>query len=398
MKSRRKISSLICFLILSLSLSDCTTVKVSRELVEVENAKSINKERKYVKVHMKEGDLYVLNSWFVDEGKRQISGLGNHLDINRSIIGSPLNKFILRYDDILLIETNDKGTNPGAPAMVVAAVATGAFAIYCAINPKACFGSCPTYFVDRGDSLKLVGEGFSSSISKTLEAVDVDRIDDSVEISLGNFFLTVKNEALETHMIKKVNMLLVERELGTRVLNEEGKGFYQINNFQAPEKALYNHTSVLEMVEDQDDLEWFSLADSIDLSEKEEIYLHYNNPGKETALVIRKRQSLMTTFLFYHSLSLLGNASAYYYSQMESSSDWIRKRSLKMYDLLGGIEFWYAGENGRWEKVTEINEQGPIAQSANLVLLPKSNGKKINIKIRMTRGLWRINYLGLASV
>ena len=263
---------------------------------------------------------------------------------------------------------------------------------------KACFGSCPTYFVDRGDSLKLVGEGFSSSISKTLEAVDVDRIDDSVEISLGNFFLTVKNEALETHMIKKVNMLLVERELGTRVLNEEGKGFYQINNFQAPEKALYNHTSVLEMVEDQDDLEWFSLADSIDLSEKEEIYLHYNNPGKETALVIRKRQSLMTTFLFYHSLSLLGNASAYYYSQMESSSDWIRKRSLKMYDLLGGIEFWYAGENGRWEKVTEINEQGPIAQSANLVLLPKSNGKKINIKIRMTRGLWRINYLGLASV
>ena len=69
-----------------------------------------------------------------------------------------------------------------------------------------------------------------------------------------------------------------------------------------------------------------------------------------------------------------------------------------MYDLLGGIEVWSANENGHWTKITEINEQGPIAEDTHLVLLPKENGKKIYVKIRMSKGLWRINYLGLATI
>jgi hypothetical protein len=53
---------------------------------------------------------------------------------------------------------------------------TGAFAIACLVNPKGCFGSCPTFFVDHESEQKLVGERFSSSISKSLAAMDVDLI------------------------------------------------------------------------------------------------------------------------------------------------------------------------------------------------------------------------------
>ena len=35
--------------------------------------------------------------------------------------------------------------------------------IYCAANPKACFGSCPTFCSKNGDTWRLEAEGFSSS-------------------------------------------------------------------------------------------------------------------------------------------------------------------------------------------------------------------------------------------
>ncbi|MBL7849130.1 MAG: hypothetical protein JNL40_16805 [Cyclobacteriaceae bacterium] len=144
--------------------------------------------------------------------------------------------------------------------------------------------------------------------------------------------------------------------------------------------------------------ELIALADSSDLLEKEEIDLEFDHPGGEVGLAIVNRQTLLTTFLFYHSLSLLGHAAGYYYQQMETGSPWIQKGSRRIYELLGGIEVGYRDERGTWKWIASINEQGPIAEDHTLIRLPASNAKRIQLKLRTTKGLWRINSLQLVSI
>jgi hypothetical protein len=68
---------------------------------------------------------------------------------------------------------------------------------------------------------------------------------------------------------------------------------------------------------------------------------------------------------------------------------------------LGEIELyvWNAKE-GNWKFLEEIYETGPIAK--NLIFIPileniQKHGQ-LKIKIELTKGLWRLDYLGLAAI
>jgi hypothetical protein len=87
----------------------------------------------------------------------------------------------------------------------------------CAANPKTCFGSCPTFYVSDGKHAMLQAEGFSSSIAPSLEARDVDALY-RVHPSGREFIVTMKNEALETHFVRRVRLLAAKRPVGGRVL------------------------------------------------------------------------------------------------------------------------------------------------------------------------------------
>ena len=45
-----------------------------------------------------------------------------------------------------------------------------------------------------------------------------------------------------------------------------------------------------------------------------------------------------------------------------------------------------------------IEEMGPIAADIHLVKLAASEGDKLKVRLKMTKGLWRIDYLALASL
>ncbi len=51
-----------------------------------------------------------------------------------------------------------------------------AMTIYCITNPKACFGSCPTYYADVDGEPMLQAEGFSASVAPALERDDIDAL------------------------------------------------------------------------------------------------------------------------------------------------------------------------------------------------------------------------------
>lgn len=387
----------------------CASRRVSRELVQVDETKKLNPKREYLKVHLKNGNLYVLHSWKIDVTNSTIQGLGNHLDFNRKIIESrranrdnskgsgDFQPFHVPFSEIVLVETNDKGINHGVVAMVVAGLITVPISIYCLTNPKSCFGSCPTFYVGHDTVSKLVAEGFSASISPSMEEKDIDVID--FPFKEGDpLKITVKNEALETHAIRSVNLLACEKRPGNRVLQEGGGNFYEIGSLNAPITASHRSRSILPEISKKDKAEWFSLADSNDLATREDVLLEFENPGKEVGLVIDMRQSLITTYLFYHSLSLMGRAAGFYLAEMETRSPWMKKRINRMYDLLGGIEVYVMDQNNRWVRVGTIREAGPIVSDSHLTNLPANLSGTIKVRLRIAAGLWRINMVNLATI
>ncbi|MBD3629471.1 hypothetical protein [Cyclobacterium sp.] len=409
MQVKRK-DTLNCFLLATLTLFSlgCSFKRVSRELVQVEEIKLNSQNNEYLKVHMQNGDVYIFHSWKVDKPNEIIFGFGNHLDYNRNLIetrgGTGLSpseserihtQFLIPFDEIVILETNQKGNNPGVAAMVLVGLTTGAFSLYCSINPKACFGSCPTFYVSGLDVQNLVGEGFSSSISKSFEDTDIDLIDLNMEDG-APLQLILKNEALETHLVNKVNLLSLRKNEVNRVFQSSNGDFHEVKDIENPLKATYHSQLITDFVATKDDKEWFSLADTFNLLKKETLFLEFSNPGVSSGLIIEKRQTLMTTFLFYHFFSLMGNASSHYLAGMETSEPGLSKKVRAFQELLGGIEVFYLNDKGNWIFLDKIAEDGPIVTDSHLVTLPLLDTPIIKIKLKLNQGLWRINTLNLA--
>jgi hypothetical protein len=55
-------------------------------------------------------------------------------------------------------------------------------------------------------------------------------------------------------------------------------------------------------------------------------------------------------------------------------------------------------KSGKWEKISEVNEMGPIAADVHLIKLPGNIPRNATLKLRMTQGLWRIDYLALGKI
>src|SRR5688572_22178294 len=93
-----------------LLLSTCT---IERQLTRGGLPRDIDSEAKYLKAHMRNGDLYILSGWRVDEGQGRVTGQGFHYDDNRRIkADGPL---VVPLAEVALFETNTE--KPHAPSV-----------------------------------------------------------------------------------------------------------------------------------------------------------------------------------------------------------------------------------------------------------------------------------------
>src|SRR6185503_177440 len=96
-------------------------------------------------------------------------------------------------DSVALFETNSKdetftfGLN-GIGVMTVLGAYVG---LVCLADPKSCFGSCPTFYVEGADSARDAGGEAFAPIPG-----------DAREVALH-----MRNEAWETHMVRSVHLL-----------------------------------------------------------------------------------------------------------------------------------------------------------------------------------------------
>jgi hypothetical protein len=343
---------------------------------------------------MRDGSVYVLSPWAYDSVTRRVTGMGRVLDRNRDAVRT--GALSPPLDSVVLFETNV--TRP-APAVAALAVITGAsvvLTLYCASNPKACFGSCPTFYVSESGREVLEAEGFSASIAPSLEERDVDALFHA-HPTTREFTVRMRNEALETHVVRSVALLAAPRRPGTRIVALLGGGFQEATALLDPERCSASGADCLEAVRSFDRTEYFDLADSTDLAAREDVELTFPAVAGQAALVIASRQSLLPTFLLYQSLAYLGDSAGRWLAALERGGRPARYRAGGLARRLGGIEVLARDSGGEWVVAGEVRETGPLAADVHAVPLPGTTGP-VRVRLRFARGAWRIDYTALAAL
>ena len=347
-----------------------------------------------IKVHMKNGELYILDHWRVDENNKILKGIGRHYGLHRELLKK--DSFNIPIDSIALIESNKIYSDIYHIHLLPLILMTGAsiaVTLYCLENPKACFGSCPTFYVSN----QLKAEGFSSSIAPSLEADDIDLLL-NVKPENGELSIEMRNEALETHVVRYANILAVPKENDKYIFATSDGEFYQVGKLISPLSVKCSQKDCFDLISKLDEREYFSLADEKNLLESEEIELTFvAEKDKNYGLVVGTRQSLLLTFIFYQMLAYMGSNAGYFLSRIGNINAEKYKKLEKVIKKIKGLEI-YVKKNKGWDRVGYAEGEGPIAIDYSLINIGKLNEDTVKIKIYMTKGALRLDYVALAEI
>ena len=377
-------------------LAACSLQNLSRTTLAPEEVAAAADHGDHLKAHLKDGGVYVLDDWHVDSAGLTVSGRGDQLDANRRLIRQGALSFPVA--SVALFELDRTTTSGAVAALGVVSGITVAVAVYCASNPKACFGSCPTFYVSDGERPVLQAEGFSASIAPALEARDVDALYRARPDS-RTLEVRMTNEALETHVIRWVRVLAAPRPPGSRVFATRADRFVVATALAAPDACRAPEGDCTGALRAFDGVERSSRADSNDLATRETLDLTFAHPpAGRRGLVVAARQTLMTTYLVYQALAFMGHAATEWLAGLERGGAPAVAAAGGMGNALGWIEVLTQDEHGEWVVAGVTGETGPIATDVKVVPLPGTGTGPLHVRLRLTQGDWRLDWVALASL
>ena len=377
------------FLVFSLLLVSCYQYKeLERRVEEPEIAfKDPSIDSAFVKFHLRNGWLILADSW--EERGKSLLVEGKEFDEYRKL--REVGEFEIPIDSIALVETNRyKGFMTNGQWILTFTLIYYAYQfVWCQANPKACYGSCPTFYVFDGGKPILQAEGFSSSIARAFQKRDIDMLPSATP--KDTFLILGLNEALETQVIKDVELVSVKKDKDERVfLSPEEDVFFRVKGMRGVDEFVTQSGDQSTLVNRWDRLEYRSWADPDDLTRPETLRIRFKvRKAGRKGLVIVYRQTLMTTFLFYQTLAYMGKRYGDVFAEIERERPPIE-------DQLGVISKFSVIFKGR--KVAEIKEAGPIAQNACVVDLGYLGYGSYELEIVLTKGLWKLDYLALCDI
>lgn len=357
----------------------------------------------FLKAHLKNGDVCILrNTWQVDTLQELVFGEGSRYDFNRK--NTFEGRMSIPIDSVAIFETNNKLDNPESARVTALSILAGVdvlVGVICITNPKACFGSCPTFYLNENDNFHYAdAEGFTNAISPSLEYADIDALNNQ-PLSGNKFSITMKNEALETHCVNDIKLFAYPRKNGERIFQSPLNEFYLCENNYPVNKATGDEGDVKALLQYEDKHERFSLSDENNLCSKEEIYLNFDNIRNydDLGLIMHFRQTLMTTYMFYAAMGYMGDNVGDVFAKLETDKE-IRDKFDGTSRALGNIDIYVWNENkNSWMPQTGISETGPIAINRQIIPLENyTSGSKIKLKLVLNKGLWRIDYLALTNL
>jgi hypothetical protein len=382
---------------LALAASCSYPPRIVRTLVPPDQAATLDREAPYLKAHLRDGRVYLLSGWTVDEGEGTVAGAGELLGPDRRV--REQGSLRLPLASVVLFETNRV---PESRLLQDRAVLTGisaAVTVGCLRAPKACFGSCPTFHIGDGDASRLAAEGFSTSIAPSLEATDVDALYRARPRG-RRFEVRMTNEALETHVVRHVHLLAAPRPPRGRVLATPSGELRQATDLRAPASCAAEEGDCRAVLHAFDGVERTSRSDGRDLASAEVIDLAFEAPRPgPLGLVVAARQTLLTTFLLYQAFAYMGPAAGEWLALLERQgpASPLVERVHALRDVLGGIEVLVPGGPGGWHSAGEVYETGPLASDVKVLPLPALEDPP-RIRLRVARGHVRIDSVALARL
>ena len=407
MKSKELIFTIVAIIIILVAIQACKVYyfrsnyyETNKLLHETKNIQT----KPFLKAHLKSGDIFILkDSWQIDTVKNLVVGNGIIYNFNR--LQTFAGDISIPIDSVAVFETNTKILNPEAGRIAAITILTAIDAvigIICLTNPKACFGSCPTFYLNENDNFHYAdAEGFSSAIAPSMEYSDIDALNNKA-ISSHFFSITMKNEALETHCVNDVKLLAYPRKANERIFQSYSNDFYLCENLYSLCNATGNEGNITSLLQNQDMQERFSLSDPNNMSCKEEVYLDFENVKNpsDIGLIVNFRQTLMTTYFVYSAIGFMGDEVGDIFAKIENNKGLNDKLKAGISKELGNIDVYLWDEKkSNWVFQDGLYETGPIA--INKQILPLKGimaAKNIKIKLIMNKGLWRIDYLALTNI
>ena len=384
-------------LCLALTAGACSKiVTVQRTTVPASARVTLDQRSPWLKAHLRSGGVYILAQWRSDSVANAIIGTGEHQDANRAVIDSGL--FRVPLDSVSLFETNVVQPSGAHEALTVVSGLTLVVAAVCLANPKACFGSCPTFYVSDGSGTPLMAEGFSASVAPGLEATDLDALWLAAPAKRD---LTVRmtNEAFETHVVRWVDLIAVPRAPGVRVVADDHGVFFAATAITAPRACTAPEGDCLAAVRRYDGVMHSSSADSNDLAVRESIDLEFAAPPPGgLGLIISSRQTLLSTYLFYQALAWMGSNATPWLGRL--SRNGASPAAGGIGALLGRLDVLVQDSMGVWIRAGAVGETGPLATDTKVVPLPRAlrRGATVRVRLRGTKGLWRVEAVALATL
>jgi hypothetical protein len=350
-----------------------------------------------LKVHLVSGDLLVMETWREDLSARELVGTGIRYNARREALETGF--FRLAADSVLVVETQVSDRQPmlGLTLFSVYATVATVTTALCVADPKSCFGSCPTFYVSGASEEWPHAEGFSRSVARVLEERDIDALY-LAGSSGGRFPLTMRNEALETHAVRRVDLLYARRPEGGRVLATRDGTFHPVTGISSPTRCTSEHGDCLEPVLSLSGKGWSSVTDSTDLSEREIVEIEFASAPASAGLIIGARHTFVSTHLFYQLLAYLGEDATAWLALMERGALTDMPPLFRALNRLGQMEIQVQRPDGAWEKVGLFDEAGPLATDVQVVPLPYHPEGPVRIRLDMTRGFWRVDYLALGAL
>jgi hypothetical protein len=212
----------------------------------------------------------------------------------------------------------------------------------------------------------------------------------------------MKNEALETHCVRDLKLLVFPREKGERIFHTPTDDFYLCENNYVLTSATANEGEITPLLRNQDRQERFSLSDENNLISKEEIYLSFENVKdiKDPGLILNFRQTLMTTYLIYSAFGYMGDEIGDIFAKMETNHVNQEKVKAGIKKELGKIDVYtWNDQKNDWEFQNGFYEIGPIAINRQLMPLKNvSSGQVVKLKLVINKGYWRIDYAALTNI
>jgi len=378
-----------------------------RDINAFNNSDEGRKTSPFLKAHLQGGGLciYTDTLWTFNEESDILEGNAELYNARRMMLSKGNTE--IHIDSVVLFESNrpldPTGRKSRITATTILTSVDAVFGVICLTVPKACWGSCPTFYTGEGDYLfSADAEGFSNAIIPSLEYGDIDALEGFTP-KTRQFSIKMKNEALETHVVRDVQILALEREPGMNILHGVNDRFFlgDPSHTVGPFAAMAPEGDITELLSAHDQEERFSMANRSNMKTKEEVLLSFGrmdlSEGEELGLILNFRQTLMTTYLIYSVMGYMGNTVSDFLAELDKDNPVIKKHDL-IKDELGGIEV-YLMDGEKELFCGTFHETGPIAYNHQVLSLPDLNGtKEITFKLKMNQGLWRIDYAALTPL